>query len=302
MGRNCQAKRTDGRRKALAIVMAGLGLAVLLLGTTLYQSANGLTVSHYTQEADLQDTLRVVQLSDLHNSEFGPGNQRLVERVAQEQPDLIFLTGDLLNRTEETTACATQLIEKLAEVAPVYLSFGNHETAYQETFGVDLRSLFTEAGATVLDFDYIDLTIPQGELRLGGLYGYCLPPQEEQYHPGWEAEFSFLEEFQSTERWKVLLCHMPVCWLISGSLEAWEVDCVFAGHAHGGEVILPWLGGLYAPDQGWFPGRLWGTFSSENGERLLVLSRGLGTAQAIPRMNNVPEIVVVDFVPTEEER
>ena len=239
-----------GWKKIICLVLSLL-LASGLLSITLSRTA--LTVSRYHLTASkLTEPIRIVQLTDLHNSEFGEGNERLAARVAEQEPDLILVTGDLLNENEERTDIAVTLIRKLAEIAPVFVSFGNHEVGHEQRFGTDLRALYTQAGARVLNDDWVDLTLKDQELRIGGIYGYCLPSK---YRESRKSESAFLEEFQNTERTTLLLCHMPVCWIINGSLDFWDVDLVLAGHIHGGQVRLPWIGGLWAPDQGWFPGK-----------------------------------------------
>ena len=287
-------RRHPGRYIVLGILLC---LAVCT-GILLYRSKYCLTEAQYTIQSDkITSPVRVVQLTDLHNSNFGRDNEKLAELVAQAQPDLIFITGDLLNANVERTDIATEIITKLSAIAPVYVSLGNHETEYLERYGTDLIPLYQDAGATVLEQDYVDVTVNGQNLRIGGLYGYCLSWRYLDSGEADPAECAFLSEFQDTDAYTMLLCHMPVCWIQGNSLEDWDVDCVFSGHIHGGQIILPGIGGVYAPDMGWFPGRLRGLYPSADGKSTVVLSSGLGNTEWIPRFHNVPEIVTVDFLP-----
>lgn len=149
-------RRHPGRYIALGILLC---LAVCT-GILLYRSKYCLTEAQYTIQSDkITSPVRVVQLTDLHNSTFGRDNEKLAELVAQAQPDLIFITGDLLNANVERTDIATGIITKLSAIAPVYVSLGNHETEYFERYGTDLIPLYQDAGATVLEQDYVDVTV-----------------------------------------------------------------------------------------------------------------------------------------------
>lgn len=324
------------KKQSLAIVIC-LGLFVLLI-RDLYCSAKILETTEYQIASnDISAPFRVVQLSDLHDSVFGEANEKLLSAVADTSPDLILLTGDMVDQKNWNEGVVTSLISDLKNIAPVYVSLGNQELEIEQQYGLNMTDLFEDAGAAVLEYSYKDIEANGQQLRLGGIYGYC---QNEAYaaESGREKESDFLREFQDTNRYKILLCHMPVCWLEGNSLYDWGVDTVFSGHAHGGQIRFPFIGGLYAPDQGWFPGQLCGVYDTneddfkeykeknfkwlddmkkagkpipvdaakyekngylEYSPSHLVLSRGLGSGQVIPRFNNVPEIVVVDFVPEE---
>ena len=286
-------------KRIIRIGITVLFLAIAALSLSYVLSRYGLTVTRFElSQQKLSEPLRIVQLTDLHNSEFGKGNERLIRKVREQQPDLILLTGDMLNQYEERTDVPVNLIRELSQIAPVYASYGNHEQQHEKNYGSDIRAIFTEAGATVLEQEWVDVEIKGQELRIGGIYGYCMAGYYLKTDETDEMETAFLDDFCDTDRTKLLLCHMPVAWIKYGSLDYWDTDYVFAGHAHGGQVRIPFVGGLYAPDQGWFPGRCEGLFFSKDGEHTLVLSRGLGTSRSkLPRLNNIPEILVVDLVP-----
>ena len=164
-------------------------------------------------------------------------------------------------------------------------------------YGTDITALYESAGATVLNYEYKDITINSQPLRIGGIYGYCLPDKYLETGEADPGECKFLWDFENTDRYKILLSHLPIAWLKNDGLEEWDIDCVFSGHLHGGQVILPGIGGVYAPDMGWFPGQLKGIFDSEDGKRHLVLSSGLGNTELVPRFNNIPEIACVELMP-----
>lgn len=284
-------------KRCLSILLL---LCVVGIGITLNMSAHCLTVTHYSLNTPkMTAPIRVVHLTDLHNSEFGKDNRRLVSLVEQQKPDLILMTGDMLNGYEQTTEVAERLVERLSQTAPVYFSYGNHEQKHEKAFDSDLGMLFSQAGAVVLEKEYADIKVKGQALRIGGMYGYALP---EKYLTSGEAEKSeclFLSEFEQTQRLTVLLTHLPNSWILNDNLDEWRIDGIFCGHTHGGQIRIPKVGGVYAPGFDFFPGDLCGLYPSQDARSVMVLSRGLGTSQPLPRVNNVPEIVVVDFVPQE---
>lgn len=286
------------RRHKWMFVISGLLFIGIMTCQNLEQSKYSLSCSFYQIPSDKINTpIRLLHLTDLHNSEFGENNQKLIARMASQSPDLILITGDLLNSDESGTDSVVNLISSLCNIASVYVSLGNHELEYEQNYHTDISSLYEYAGATVLNRQYEDITINNQPLRIGGIYGYCLPDKYLETGEADLGECMFLWDFENTDRYKILLSHLPIAWLKNDGLEEWDIDCVFSGHLHGGQVILPGIGGVYAPDMGWFPGRLRGVFDSKDEKRHLVLSAGLGNTEIVPRFNNIPEIVCVDLVP-----
>lgn len=283
-----------------ALAIAAMVLAIVVL-YALWASRYMLRVTRYElASGKLTESVRMVQLSDLHNAVFGEDNALLIAQVKAQSPDLIVMTGDMINGKEQKTGTTEALIRALKEIAPVYASLGNHEQGHRALYRIDVKKLYGEAGAIVLDKTYHDVTVKGQKIRLGGLLGYALPERFAQFGEAVKSEYVYLQKMQKTERLTVFLCHYPTCFIKDGILDDWNIDVVFSGHEHGGQIRLPWLGGVYAPDRGFFPGGTSGVTYSTDGKKALVLSRGLGSTGRVPRLNNVPEIVVVDIIAQEQ--
>lgn len=260
-------------------------------------TSRALVTTTYQIPAPITEELRLVQLTDLHNTEFGDENCDLIMLVADQNPDLILITGDMLNRDEEDVSVITALLPRLADIAPVYYGLGNHEVSWEKTFGRDITKVLENAGAAVLEAEYIDLEFKGQQIRLGGLMAYYRQPGMMRTTQGAnERQFRFAAEFEDTDRYKILLNHIPTPWVDWGYNNLYPVNLVLSGHYHGGMIYFPLLErGLYAPYVGWFPENVRGVFEGE--KATCVLSAGLGSEYPLPRIHNNPELVVVDLIP-----
>ena len=284
-------------KRTLLIAAAALILIALCCVLSLYVSANGLIVTRYRIFTPLEQPMRLVQLSDLHNREFGEDNGRLLKRVRALRPDLILMTGDMINADDPDLSTLLELTRNLSEIAPVYCCYGNHEQSWMRRFSADLRPCLEEAGATVLDAEYLDLEYCGNEFRLGGYAGYYRAPVMTSHGDRQQEkrELQFARDFEHTERYRILLNHIPTAWLDWEYRDDYDVDLVFCGHYHGGLVRFPLIGGLYAPNIGFFPKYSKGIFP--NKPATVVLSAGLGSDHSHLRFNNPGEIVCVDLLP-----
>ncbi len=217
------------------------------------------------------DGFRVAQVSDLHNGEFGPGNARLLEKLRAAAPDLIVLTGDLVDSVHTDLNVAISFARAAVEIAPTYFVTGNHEARLADY--TVLREGLLAAGATVLENEGVILTQGTDRVLLYGLRDPAFGPSP---------------TLPETEEFLILLAHRPEYF---EGYAAQGADLIFSGHAHGGQVRLPFLGGLVAPGQGFFPKYDFGLY--EESGAVMVVSRGLGNSIIPLRVNNPPELVIV---------
>ena len=284
--------------KTLRKIFALLLILLTAFGVSVLVSAECLIDVHYTVAVEgLTNVVRAAVISDLHGRELGRDNIRLIAKTAEQFPDVIFLDGDLIDRNsgEEDVRELEQLIQSLCEIAPVFFSLGNHEQAYMRNDDTLLERI-EAAGATVVNDSFVDVSIADQTLRIGGTlgYGFYFGRSEEEFTTS--AEYVFLKEFENTDFPTICLAHRPDTFIFNGAYDMWNIDVVVSGHTHGGLVRLPFVGGLYAPMQGFFPEYDRGYFQLGNNMQMII-SSGLAGHGVLPRVNNLPEIVVVDLVP-----
>ena len=277
------------KRKSKTILTLISFLLIIFIGWTLWGNT-ALEVNEYEIVSDRIpqgfDGFRIAQVSDLHNAEFGEGNSKLLELLSRTDPDIIVLTGDLIDSRNTDIEIALAFAREAMKIAPVYFVSGNHEARVIEY--EDLKMGLAEAGVIVLENQKDEITREGESITLMGIDD---PSFQESYLFG-DAEGVAKQTIETLQResdgYTVLLSHRPE--LFELYVET-GMDLVFSGHAHGGQFRLPFIGGLVAPNQGFFPKYDAGLFSEEN--TTMIVSRGVGNSIVPLRFNNRPEIIVV---------
>ena len=274
------------RKKTILTLL--LSLLIILIGWTLWGNA-ALEVNEFEIVSDriLQDFdgFRISQVSDLHNARFGEDNAKLIEMLSQTEPDIIVLTGDLIDSRNTNVEVALDFARQAVEIAPVYYVSGNHES--RVTAYMDLKMGLGNAGVIVLENQKVEITRGQEYITLIGIDD---PSFRESYLFGdaaGVAEQVIGDLQEASDGYTILLSHRPE--LLDVYVDT-EMDLVFSGHAHGGQFRLPFVGGLVAPNQGFFPEYDAGQFTEE--KTTMIVSRGIGNSIIPVRINNQPEIIV----------
>ena len=286
-------------RKALGWIIVIAALLTVCVFWEAHRSATTMITTRYEVPAPVEHEIRIAVLSDLHNYTFGEDNEDLVDTIRNEKPDLIFMIGDMLNEDEDDTSVMTECIRDCAEIAPVYFSYGNHEKQWESNFKKNVGIIAEQAGAEVLDLDYRDVTVNGEPLRIAGYYGWYRATIAISDPLRKKQEAAFFEEYEDTHRMKLLLCHVPVAFLDWEHRDEYDAGLAFCGHYHGGQIRLPLIGGLRAPNVGFFPKYTKGFFEGKGTD--VILTTGLGNNHKVPRLNNPGELVIVDLVPETKE-
>lgn len=258
-----------------ALVLVWLLYGNLSLQTTVYDVK-------VPQEYSGLEGYTIVQISDLHNARFGREQSRLIQAVTEQSPDMIVVTGDLVDSSHTNVEVAMDFINQAVEIAPVYYVTGNHEGWLEGTYA-DLKAQLLQAGVVVLENEAFTEEVEGEVLSIAGVNDPDMPGNNIVLAK--QAIHSLMSEL---EGYIILLSHRPE--LFDTYVES-DADLVFSGHYHGGQFRIPFIGGVVAPSAGLFPEYAEGTFTE--GNTTMVVSRGLGNSVIPVRINNRPEVVVV---------
>lgn len=256
-------------------------------------SEKAIKITQYTLKTHTAAPITAAVVSDLHFSRFGKDNKRLVDAVRNTNPDVIFLAGDFFDYHHEKSNSETVIatMKAFCEIAPAYMCPGNHDMRYNVLTGENCFEYAEKTGVKVLNGEYVDTEINGQNVRIGGIFDHSI--YVEDYGERWhESEvYAFLRGFESTDALKLLLMHRPNTFIYTN--DDWNIDAVFCGHDHGGIWRLPLLGGVYAPEQGFFPEYDKGEY--DFGKMKMFLSAGLEGYYWVPRVFNRVEILKISI-------
>jgi uncharacterized protein len=278
-------------RKRL-IILSGIVLVIAALAV--WEFYSGLVVSAYeVTSSKVQEgaSVRIAVIADLHSHIYGKDQQPLLDMIKDQQPDIIALVGDIVDDAEPQVG-AKLFLQDITDIAPVYYVSGNHE--YWSGECESIKQMVSRYGITVLSNERKNITVNGVKLCICGIddpevFDYT-DDEELQGAQSIEDILSrFLDLDDSTVN--ILLAHRPE---FIDTYLFYGFDLILSGHTHGGQIRIPLISnGLFAPCQGWFPKYPGGRYDFDS--QTMIVSRGIGAGNSLPRIFNPPEVVIVDI-------
>ena len=276
------------RIKIIALFLFGITILSCIL---IYEDRNLEVNTYKICSEDLPsefDGFRIAHISDLHNAEFGVDNSKLIAMIKEAEPDIIAITGDIIDSRRTDIDIALAFIEEVIKIAPCYYVSGNHESRISE-YDI-LKEKMIKVGVVVLENQTAEISHLKSKIKIAGISD---PSFNSDYLLGDEnsvIESQLKKVTEPEDGFTVLLSHRPEFFEIYSD---YNIDLVLSGHAHGGQFRLPFFGGVIAPGQKIFPKYDSGLF--ENGNTNMIVSRGIGNSIIPLRINNRPEIILIEL-------
>jgi len=282
------------KRKNILIVVI---LLVIIAAAKIYFDNNFLEVSQYTVKSNKIPTsfkdFKILQLSDLHSKNFGNRNNKLIKKVNSENPDIIVMTGDMVNTKDTDFEVFINLAEQISKRYDTYYIVGNHEQNLTDDKRKILIDKLNVIGIRVLDNEKVTITRGTESINLYGLW-FALRYYKDLNNEYTKDVFFGAKQIQTVlgnldiDSYNILLTHNP---LYADTYSNWGADLTLSGHIHGGMIRIPFIGGLLSPERKFFPKYDAGKYQV-NG-KILIVNRGLGNGDFGIRVFNRPEISVI---------
>lgn len=270
----------------------------MITGAFCYYQNNKISITKLKVKSNVNKRVRIAQISDLHSKEFGKNNNTLYKVIIEQEPDIIVATGDLIDSNMKRINEIIEFCSRLNKRVPVYYILGNNEMRCSRVN--EIVEKLNQKNINVLENEIATIKIKDNIINILGLAEKRVDKGEMFYskiNSRYEIENvdSLFRKLENLIGIKIVLSHYPENYEYVGdySYSKYNFDIMFSGHAHGGQFILPGLGGVFAPGQGLFPKYYKGIYGKKN---KLVVSRGLGNSGFPLRLFNRPDLVIVDIV------
>ena len=277
--------------KQILLVTIPSIIIVIILGFYFHHENTTLQTSYYevSNKKITKDfnNYKIMQISDFHNTRNEKIINSIIDKIKEEKPNIIVLTGDIIDPEKSHTEASIDFIKRIKDYAPIYYVTGNHESYFEEGEFEKEKEALIETGVIVLDNKVEVIEVNDTKINILGIDDPDMTEDESLKEKEIiKKEIDSLE--YDSSNYTILLSHRPE--KIKVYVEK-KMDLVFSGHAHGGQIRLPLIGGLYAPHQGLFPKYTNGKYIKE--ETVMIVSRGIGGSSFPFRVNNKPNLVVV---------
>ena len=267
---------------------------IMFTVVTLFQNLNFKIENYKIMDSKLPenfDHFKIVQVSDLHSTFFDSNNKSVLKSIKEQNPDIIAITGDYVDKNTGDITALLEFSAELSKIADCYYITGNHEAQFCESYGYDkYLDKLRNAGFIILENDFVSLKRGNETINIAGLSDPLFREITDKKYTDPKKLYYDNYSKMGLDGYTILLVHRPYEF---DTFLKMNVDIVLSGHEHGGQIRLPFIGGLFAPGEGLLPKYEKGAF--KKGGTTMIVSSGLGNGEAPIRINNIPEITVIEI-------